>query len=100
MRKKCLILLSILVIVSTQSFSHEAEVTRESICNTEGTDIHFLRVFGADFGTPEIADRYVKVWREKEGVNLFTIDDPLDQGGLNSGICNCPPTEPIRLTCD
>ena len=68
--------------MSIQAHSHEAEITRESLCKTKGTDVYFLRVFGADFGTPEIADRYVKVWREQDGVDLFTIDDPLDQGGL------------------
>ena len=100
MKKIRTILLTAAALFSVQAHSHEAEITRESLCKTKGTDVYFLRVFGADFGTPEIADRYVKVWREKEGVNLFTIEDPLDQGGLNSGICNCPPTEPSVLTCD
>jgi len=62
--------------------------------------LYFLKVKGADFGAPEIGDRYVKVWREQADVDIFTIDDPLDHGGLNSGLCTCSFEDKPKLACD
>jgi hypothetical protein len=100
MKTKQALILASLLALSFEALSHTAEVTRESFCKTTGYDVYFLRVFGADFGTPEIADRYVKVSRIKGGGYLVKIDDPLDQGGLNSGLCYCSDSKPSVLTCD
>lgn len=90
----------VLGLVSTKVISHEPEITRETICQTPITDTqeYFLLVDGADFGAPEIGKRYVKVWREQGGVDLLTIKDPLNHGGLNSGICSCG--DQGILSCD
>jgi len=80
------------------SDAHEAEVTRKTICETTSTEKHFLLVDGADFGAPELGKRYVKVWREQAGVDVLTISDPLNHGGLNSGLCTCGTKK--ELSCD
>lgn len=92
------------VFFTLSSLAHEPEVTRESICETKNDQVYFLKVYGADFGEPEIGNRYVKIWRERDSFgflsNIFSIEDPLDRGGLNGGLCTCSLEDKPKLTCD